>query len=165
MEAHVFRYSTKARNLPGDRRGYLDVWISIRLALQKPAKTARWIPSKMLREIMRIPHPFFSRVSNKDVLNRSGQKALTIQLQRQQLLMFGRVARAPDDDVRRRLTFSPGKLAPEVGRRKRRVGRPRAEWAPKLLDLANGTWGSEKRVTELLANPLIWKLAVSRIFS
>ena len=52
---------------------------------------------------------------------------------RQQLLLYGRVARgAPPDDPLRKLIFFPGGLQPTTGQLVRRVGRPRNEWAVML---------------------------------
>ena len=78
--------------------------------------------------------------------------------------MLGRIARAPDSDVRRRLTFCPGSLRPATDRFVRRVGRPRNEWAPKLLQLAVQKWGTLNTVERLMHNEMIWKAEVARHF-
>ena len=80
-------------------------------------------------------------------------------------MLFGRVARAPNDDLRRRLTFSPDSLQPTASRFYRRVGRPRHEWASKLREVAIRTWGSLAVVQQLIRNEMIWKFEVSRKFS
>lgn len=116
------------------------------------------------RGICRIPHSFISHFSNATVLSRSGQKTISTQLRHQQLLLLGRIARAPDDDLRRRLTFCPGSLRPVTDRYVREVGRPRAEWAPKLLQIATKVWGTQSKVSELMMDRVIWKSAVSRHF-
>ncbi len=47
-------------------------------------------------------------------------------------MLYGRVARAPDSDPLRMLTFAPGTLLPATGQYVRRIGRPRNEWAVML---------------------------------
>ena len=139
--------------------GLNTVWLNARQQRQLNGFQAR-----CLRDMMRIPHPYFSRVSNKTVLERSGQTALTTELLRSQLIMFGRVARAPDDDTRRRLTFCPGSLRPTTCRHLRRVGRPRHEWASQLLDVAVRTWGSLARVEQLATHMILWEIEVKKHF-
>jgi len=87
---------------------------------------------RCLRPILGIKPSFISRVSNSTVLQQSGQIPYGRQLLRQQLLLFGRVARAPPTHPLRKLTFVPGSLSPATGHYVRRVGRPRNEWAVML---------------------------------
>ena len=54
------------------------------------------------------------------------------ELLKQQLAYFGKIARAPEGDARRALTFGPGPLRLATYRYVRGVGRPRHEWAAKL---------------------------------
>ena len=110
--------------------------------------------ARCLRDVLRIPHAYVSRISDATVLSRSGQKRLTTQLCRQQLLLMGKVARTPNDDIR---NFSPGTLQPITHSIKRRVGLPHAEWAPKLLDLAQLTWRSAESVEQLIRNEIRWE--------
>ena len=113
---------------------------------------------------MHIPHSYISRISNRDVLEAAGQKPYTQQLLAQQLILFGKVARAPDSDFSRSLTFCPGSMRPATSRYVRRVGRPRCEWATKLLEIALAKWGSSDRVQQLAQNPLIWKCEIHKHF-
>ena len=87
---------------------------------------------RCLRVILNIKVAFISRVSNAAVLQASDQLQLGRQLLKQQLLLYGKVARAPDADPLRMLTFVPGTLRPLTGQYVRRVGRPRNEWASML---------------------------------
>ena len=87
---------------------------------------------RCLRSILRIKPSFISRVPNTVVLQQAAQTQFGRQLLRQQLLLYGRVARAPPDDPLRKLTFAPGGLQPATGQFVRRVGRPRNEWAVML---------------------------------
>ena len=87
---------------------------------------------RCLRVIMRVQPAFVSRVSNKSVLEESGQRSLEKQLLQQQLLLYGRIARAAPSDPLRSLAFIPGGLEPATSHYIRRVGRPRNEWATML---------------------------------
>ena len=53
-------------------------------------------------------------------------------LLRQQLLLYGRLVRAPDTDPLRRLAFIEGTSEPAAARFVRKVGRPRNTWAAML---------------------------------
>ena len=74
-------------------------------------------------------------------------------LVRYQLVFFGKVARAPDEDVLRKLTFCPGSLDLAANRFIRRVGRPRNEWAPCLLKEALRIVGSTAALETLIRRP------------
>ena len=87
---------------------------------------------RCLRTILRIKAAFISRVSNVRVLEQAGEAPLAKQLLRQQLLLYGRLVRAPNTDPLRQLTFIPGTTHPATSRYMRRVGRPRNEWALML---------------------------------
>ena len=87
---------------------------------------------RCLRVIMGIKASFISRVSNASVLQQSAQLKFGLQLMRQQLILYGRIARAGPDDPLRKLTFLPGTLQSAASRYVRRVGRPRNEWAAML---------------------------------
>lgn len=88
--------------------------------------------ARCLRGIVGIKPAFISRVSNKIVLQRASQSSYTKQL-RLQLKLFGRIARAPDNDVIRKLTFCPNSLRAATDRYIRKAGRPRNEWATMLF--------------------------------
>ena len=64
------------------------------------------------------------------------------QLLKQQLVLFCNMARAPDEDVLRKLTLIPDSLRPATERYMRKIGRPRQEWAPMLLHEALRITGS-----------------------
>ena len=87
---------------------------------------------RCLRAILGIKAAFISRVSNASVLHQSAQIKFGQELLRQQLLLYGRIARAADDHPLRKLTFVPGTLRSAASRYVRRVGRPRNEWAAML---------------------------------
>ena len=87
---------------------------------------------RCLRAVLRIKPAYISRISNATVLQRAAQTTLGRQLLKQQLLQYGKIARAPENDALRKLTFCPGSLQPATSRYVRRIGRPRNEWTVML---------------------------------
>ena len=112
---------------------------------------------RCLRLIFGIKPSFVSRISNSSVLRQSGQIPYGRQLLRQQLLLFGHVARAPATDPLRKLTFVPGSLLPATGHYIRRVGRPRNEWAVMLEREAHKVHANFKGIVQIESE---WKAAV-----
>ena len=151
----VFQAVVASALLPG----LATTWLNSRQQRQIDGFQAR-----CLRDILKIPHPMYSRVSNANVLAQSGHKAFTIQLRRRQLLLFGRVARAPEEDLRRKLTFCSNSLRPATYKYVRRVGRPRLEWAQKLLEVAIATWGPEHKIKQLVMDENVWSHEVAKHF-
>ena len=86
---------------------------------------------RCLRVILRIRPAFVSRVSNAKVLAESMQPSLGQQLLKQQLLLYGRVARSLTTNPLRKVTFS-NDLESVTAHFVRRQGRPRNEWAVML---------------------------------
>ena len=139
--------------------GLAASWLNTRQQRQLNGFQAR-----CLRRILRIPPSWLSRISNKQVLDQAHQYPLTHQLHRQQLLLFGRIARAPDSDLRRRLTFCPGSMRPATDRYVRRVGRPRLEWAAQIMRLADAVWTGHGQLERLIGNETIWRTEVLKAF-
>ena len=73
---------------------------------------------------------------------------------------FGKVARAPNEDVLRKLTFIPGTLRPATERYLRKVGRPRQEWAAMLLQEALRITGGYENLQLKVANQEEWRKTV-----
>ena len=88
---------------------------------------------RCLRRILRIPAAFVSRVSNKIVFERAGATPLSDQILHRQLLLLGKVVRAPEDSLLKQCVFSSGTLLPQIGQFVRRVGRPRQDWSTQVL--------------------------------
>ena len=108
---------------------------------------------------------YFTGVQQKDVfLQESGQTQLGRQLLKHQLLLFGRIARAPQDDPLRRLTFVPGSTEAATGEYIRRVGRPRNEWAVMVQrECRRMNLEFAKLINNELGYALLLGLEVSRI--
>lgn len=104
--------------------------------------------NRCLRSIWGIKPAYVSRVSNRTVLATTGQKPLTHHLARQQLLPFGKVARAEEGSLMRESAFCPKTLQAATGRFIRKRGRPRHEWVDQVVKLAlqiTGTYHELKR--------------------
>ena len=116
--------------------------------------------ARCLRRIFRVSPSFISRVTNKSVLQMAGHKQFTQQLLKPQLLLFGRVARSPDSDMLRDLTFIPGTLQPETGRFIRKVGRPRFEWASCVAKVAHTIVGVNGNLLAAVRDAAGWRQQV-----
>jgi len=112
---------------------------------------------RCLRVIMRIQPAYFSRISNKRVLEESGQKPMDRQLLKQQMVLYGRIARSPQSDPLRLLTFVPGGLEPATSRYIRRVGRPRNEWVTMVQ---KECFKMSARYAECIYDEQEWRRAV-----
>ena len=55
-----------------------------------------------LTEILGVPNAYISRVSDVAIFHRGGSALLRHKLLKQQLLLYGRIARLPGDDILRR---------------------------------------------------------------
>jgi len=67
-------------------------------------------------------------------------------LQERQLLLYGRVARQPNDDIMRQHTFCPGSVQPATNRYVRKLGRPRLDWASEVGRMASIVVGARRLV-------------------
>ena len=112
--------------------------------------------ARCLRRILHIPHAYFSRVSNEQVLSQSGQQPYTAQLLRSQLLWFGKICRATDSNFLRRLTFQPGSARPATDACGRARGRPRNEWAKCLYKAVAPQFTSDPAIMQCVSEPAAW---------
>ena len=118
--------------------------------------------ARCLRKLLRLAPSFVSRTSNRTVLQWAKQTQFSSHLLKQQLLLYGRVARAPDNDVLRRMTFMPGTLQPVTERFFRKLGRPRHEWASQLTKEALSFAGTYASLEAMLSDECRWYQAVQR---
>ena len=126
--------------------------------------------NRCLRSIFSIQPAFISRISNKTVLQTSGQPRLSSILLRRQLLIFGKVARQHPATPSRQSTFTRDSLQPLVEHFIRKIGRPRANWAREVLTEAEIMAGGHTALETLLqdASPSAvahWKRLVSALSS
>jgi hypothetical protein len=105
---------------------------------------------RCLRKILRIPASYYSRVSNKTVLDRADSKQLSQQLLAQQLCYFGKLALRSNGPARDSV-FRPGAvfLAERAGLRPR--GRPRDSWGEQVFKHAVLAAGGADQLVQLLS--------------
>ena len=114
---------------------------------------------RCLRQILRIPPAFVSRVSNKVILEKAGARPFSKKFSQRQLLMLGRIVRAPADNPLQKVSFIPGTLWSAANRYVRRVARPRKEWiASVLAEAYQVTGGTDLR--DAVNNERPWRNAV-----
>jgi hypothetical protein len=113
--------------------------------------------NRCLRSLWGIKSAYVSRVSNKKVLEQTGQTPMSISLAKQQLLLFGKIAREPDGSILREAAFCQGSVRPTTERYVRVVGRPRLEWVGQVRELALQVAGDEKKLLLSIRNPDIWR--------
>ena len=116
--------------------------------------------ARCLRTILGIKCAFLSRVSNKEVLRRAGQpKILLAMILEQQLDQLGKLLRASDADPLRKSAFAVG-TTPVVAFYVRRVGRPRKEWAPSIMEEARRRNHAQADLQSAAADAAYWSKEV-----
>jgi hypothetical protein len=113
--------------------------------------------NRCLRTILGVKPSFISRISNAEVLRRAGLATASNCLLKRQMVLFGKVIRSACDGPLQTVCFIPGTLRPATERYVRRVGRPRKEWIPTLLETSISRFGSLQRVEALAANGDTWR--------
>ena len=113
--------------------------------------------AKCLRQILGISHSYYSRVSNAEVLRRSGAKLATDLLVEQQLTQLGKILRAPQTSALHSTTLTAGTLQPATSHYIRRRGRPRKEWAPTVLQEAYKRKHHQENLYEVASSRQMWK--------
>ena len=121
--------------------------------------------NRCLRDIWGIKPAFVSRVSNARVLQTTSQKPLTKALEKQQLLLYGRVFRQPTGNCMRDVTFCPGSLRPAVDRYVRKLGRPRLEWTTEVAKLALQAAGGIRFLDVAIGEANRWQRVVESFYN
>ena len=109
-----------------------------------------------LRRLLRIPAACISRVRNEEVLRRASQGQLSRLVLRNQLKLFGEVARLPSSDPLRAATFQGDGLTPITTAFVRKVGRPRHTWTEQLLHEAARLCGGVSKVSAAILDKSRW---------
>ena len=94
--------------------------------------------ARCLRKILRIPHAYYSRISNKTVLEITKESCLSAKIQKQQEKYLIKLTERDDNDPARSFVFEPGSLNWRAKTCKRKQGRPRTEWVTGLKAAVNG---------------------------
>ena len=123
--------------------------------------------NRCLRSIWAIKPAYLSRVSNASVLEQTRQRPLsTTKLAKQQLLLFGKVAREPAGSPMRDATFHGNTLAPKATKVVRRRGLPsRLEWTSQVYNMAVRAAGGHDMLQTCIQSPAQWRNLVSTFVS
>ena len=113
--------------------------------------------NRCLRSIWGIMPAFISRISNQRVLETTGQRPSSHMLAKQQLLLFGKAARAPEGNLLKDSTFCPGSLRPATERFVRKVGRPRIEWTGEVGKIARRVVGANGDLESAVLSAASWR--------
>ena len=81
-----------------------------------------------LRQILKVPSPYISRVSNKKILELSKAQQLSCTIRYRQQQLFEAVLLSPAKKQLRQATFIKDSTVPLTRRFVQRVGRPRQNW-------------------------------------
>ena len=114
--------------------------------------------ARCLRQVLRIPSAYISRVSNMEVLRRANCRPLTELVTDTQMQLLGRSLRVA---AMHNATFVRGTDQPLVSHFIRRRGRPRKEWAPTALDEARRRNRTTLALYHLAQDPKSWSSAMS----
>ena len=167
--SRLWRHSTLGRQRK------LELFQSLILSKLLYGLAATWLNAKgqrkldgfhnrCLRSIWGILPAYVSRTSNDTVLQLTSQRSLSTELKRQQLILYGRVARLGDGDLTRDVTFCPGTLRPAAHRYLRKVGRPRLDWTTEVGKLAVQVAG-EGNLEAVVADESRWRNAVGNFLN
>ena len=86
-----------------------------------------------LRQILNVPSPYVSRISNKCILERCNAQQLSYTIQAKQQRLREEVMSSPTKQPLRQATFINDTEVPLTRRYVQRVGRPRQNWTDELL--------------------------------
>ena len=86
-----------------------------------------------LRKILKVPHAYYSRVSNEEVRAKAKTQPLSADLLDRQTKLYDRIADLPGDNLLRRLVCEPGSRRPKKWYHHRRRGRPKLQWAASVF--------------------------------
>ena len=121
--------------------------------------------ARALRRVLGIPAAFISRVSNKTVFQKAGVTPLSEQLLHRQLVLLGKVARAPEADGLRADVFEGSTFKPLAGTQVRRVGRPRQDWTSEVWKAGVQRFGNASRMESLLlGGEEAWRSELRNLF-
>ena len=104
--------------------------------------------NRCIRAAWGIKPAYFSRVANKEVLERSGQVPMSRQLLREHLLLFGEAARADTGSVLKDSLFRGNFGALRINAFVRKRGRPHLEWASEVFKHALRVPGGLQKVAK-----------------
>ena len=102
---------------------------------------------------------YVSRVVDAEILERAGSSLLRFKLLKQQLLLYGRIARLPEDDILRRAILIPGDVRP-AHYTFRNKGAPRHHWHDQIFERARKLAGGVNALRDCLSSSSQWRRTV-----
>ena len=102
----------------------------------KKAELGKLDAFQAMRMILGIPHSFYSRVPNTDVLSLAKTQKFSAVILYRQLTLLHRIANLPSDDVMRTCVFDGQAMHIKIPRGKRRRGRPKPTWSVLVANVA-----------------------------
>ena len=109
-----------------------SLWI-----LQSDHNRINSFQASCLRQILRIQHAYYSRVSNAEVLSLAQADLLSETLRTRQVQAYDKISSLPDDNFLKQLVCQPGSTAPRQWHLVRKRGRPKLQWAQCVYKLAH----------------------------
>ena len=121
------------------------------------ATQAGWIPSTLSPNYPWVSTRLVVAVVEQRSFRRAGQpKILSAMMLEQQLDQLGKLLRASDADSLRKSAFAVG-TTPVVAPYVRRVGRPRKEWAPRIMKEARRRNHAHPDLVSAAADDAYWR--------
>ena len=115
---------------------------------------------RCLRRIWKIPHSYFSCISNHEVGVRSNTSPLSLQLLKHQLMLYGRISRLHPTHILRVRCLCVDLPSPmHVAKRGR--GRPRSQWTDYVFNhVMHATNGMRTFEHVCASDPIYWTCRV-----
>ena len=116
-----------------------------------------------LRRILKIPAAFYSRVSNKIVLERSCVELFSKSVRKLQLKLLGQVVTNPGKSALKHVAFHGTSLVSETSAYVRRIGRPRQNWTDQLMQMMQEAAPTQEVWARTVGSLQSWQEITSRI--
>ena len=116
--------------------------------------------NRCLRNIVGVKPSWISRVSNADVITRTGHAPASQLLLMRQMQLFGKVLRSDQESALHRSSFVPGTHVPTTERYVRRVGRPCKEFVTEMLQQSMRLFGNVDSAAAVASNKQAWNHAL-----
>lgn len=120
--------------------------------------------ARCLRKILKMPHAYYSRVTNETVLQTARCTKLSRRLFQDQLVLFGKIA-SGEHDALRAAFFEESSLELVKADGPRTRGRPIHTWTGQTMKHALGAAGGSEKLKDILlvdANIDAWQRIVNR---
>ena len=89
--------------------------------------------AQCLRQILKVPSPYISRISNTTILQRCGAHKLSAHIQQRQQQLLENAISSPAKSQLREVTFISASIIALTSRYTQRRGRPRQNWTDECM--------------------------------